>query len=103
MKQKTVALDCDHTTAQHIAEAIRAYAHSAFPPGGSDCAQVSREALLDSASICASHESGTLVLRKRQMPQIRAAVNWYFGEEGPGESGKGIALTALLARRNPAA
>ena len=96
MKQRTVTFDCDHATALRLAEAIRAYAHAAFPPGGSECAQVSREALLDSASICAAHEQGLLILRKRQMPQIRAAVRWYFGDEGPGEANDAPTLTTLL-------
>ncbi len=98
MKQKHVTVSCESEAARHLAEAVRAYAHAAFPPGGSECAQVSREALLDTASHCDMHPGGELALRKRQMPQIRAAVRWYFGDEGPGAGNDGEKLTALLSR-----
>ena len=98
MRQKSITLSCETEAAQHLAEAVRAYAHAAFPPGGSECAQVSREALLDTASHCDTHPGGELALRKRQMPQIRAAVRWYFSDEGPGTVTEGERLSTLLSR-----
>ena len=77
---------CETETANHLGEAIRAYARAAFPPGGSECAQVSHEALMDIASLCIAHPGGELMLRKRQMPQIRAAVRWYFSEDEIGRA-----------------
>ena len=98
MKQKRVTVSCEPEAARRLAEAVRAYAHAAFPPGGSECAQVSREALLDTASHCDTHPGGELALRKRQMPQIRAAVRWYFSDEGPGAGNDGERLSNLLSR-----
>jgi hypothetical protein len=81
-----------------LAQAIQAYAHAAFPPGGSECAQVSREALLDTARLCEQHAGGKLALNKRQLPQLRAAVSWYFSEVDPGNAAVGETLGRCLER-----
>ena len=95
--QRTVTLACGPADARHLAEAVRAYAHTAFPPGGSECAQVSREALLDAAAGIATTE-GELVLRRRQLAQMRAAVEWYF-EDGSGKDvGTAGRLREMLRR-----
>jgi hypothetical protein len=103
MRQRTVEIDCDAATARALSTAVSAYAHAAFPDGGSECAQVSREALLDTARACAGHGGGPLALRKRQLPQLRTAVAWYYDESG--EDGRaandivGARLKRLLAKR----
>jgi hypothetical protein len=39
--------------------------YAGYPPGGSECAQVARETLLDTANECAAHSGGVLALNKR--------------------------------------
>lgn len=97
MKAKTVSLELDARLAHSLAEAIRAYALAAYPRGGSDCAQVAREALLDTADTCAAHAAGPLVLRKRIMPQLRAAVRWCLSQDGPPNVELPPAVESILA------
>ena len=97
MKKKTVRIACDGPTARKLARAIRAYADAAYPEGASECAQVARAALLDTASSCDAHELGDLLMRRRQLALLRACVRWYFSEQGPGDVESGPRLEALLA------
>lgn len=96
MKRKTHEFDCDAGLASALARAISAYAHAAFPDGGSECAQVSREALLDTARLCTDHTGGRLAVRRRQLVQLRSAVNWYFTEMAPAERPAAESLGRLL-------
>ena len=99
MKQKTLELDCSQPLARQLARAVRAYAEAAFPPGGSECTQVSRQTLVESAVAIAEHGGGSLRIRKRQVVQLRAAVRWYFREIAPDEAAHGDTLLAILAKR----
>jgi hypothetical protein len=96
VKAKTHEFDCDAGLASALARAVSAYADAAFPEGGSECAQVSREALLDTARLCQAHRSGRLAVRRRQLAQLRSAVNWYFSEIAPGERSSADALGRML-------
>jgi len=80
-----------------LAQALSSYANAAFPPGGSDCAQVSRETLLESARQIAAQAAGATgaQLRRRQRTLFKAALQWYFSEEGPGDPAR---CAAMLAR-----
>jgi hypothetical protein len=99
MADKTFAIAVSQSQALKIAEAIEVYAHAAYPVGGSDCAQVSRDALLDSAKAFSSLEAdGIVQVRKRQRRPLKAAVDWYFSMEGPGDHSKGPELGALFER-----
>ena len=80
MKQRVVDIDCDAASARELAGALRAYADAAYPPGGSECAQVARGTLLDTAAACERHSGGVLPLRRRQMPILRTAVRWWLSE-----------------------
>jgi len=100
MKRKSVKIACDGPTAQKLARAIRVYTDAAYPEGGSECAQVARSALLDTAASCDAHETGDFALRRRQLALLRACVRWYFSEEGPGDVESGPQLAALLAAHN---
>jgi len=102
MRAKTVALDCDPQLARGLAEAVRAYAHAAYPRGGSECGQVAREALLDAAARCETHAGGALVLRRRMLPQLRAAVCWCLSPEGPTDLAlpPGVESLLTLDRQN---
>lgn len=86
MKTKTHELVCDGEQARALARVIRAYADAAFPAGGSECAQVSRAALLDTAAQCEAHAGGALSLRRRQLPVLRAAVHWALSADGPADT-----------------
>ena len=85
MKNRVVEIDCAGEQAQALSKIIRAYVSAAYPEGGSECTQVARETLLDTASTCATHPEGTLKLRKRQMPMLRAAVHWWLSEHADAE------------------
>ena len=99
MADKTFAIAVSQSQALKIAEAIEVYAHAAYPVGGSDCAQVSRDALLDSAKAFSSLEAdGIVQVRKRQRRPLKAAVDWYFSMEGPGDHSKGPELGAFFER-----
>ena len=95
-KARTVAIRCDPPSAARLAQAIHDYANAAYPAGGSDCSQVSRAALLDTASLCEAHSTGDLMLRRRQLALLRTGVRWYFSEEGPGDVESLADLEALL-------
>jgi hypothetical protein len=101
MRQRVVELDLPSDLSDALAKAVTAYAHAAFPEGGSECAQVSREALLDTAKHCREHRGGTIGLRKRQLPQLRAAVNWYFTDIEPGSPHAGQLRDALSLSHAP--
>jgi len=98
--KKTVRIACNGQTAQRLAKAIRAYTDTAYPEGGSECAQVARSALLDTAASCDAHESGDLLMRRRQLALLRACVRWFVSEEGPGDVESGPQLISLLAAHN---
>lgn len=94
---KTVSLDCDVQLARGLAAAVRAYAHAAYPPGGSECGQAARQALLEAADQCARHGGGPLVLRRRLLTQMRAAVRWCLSQEGPADVKCPPGLASVLA------
>lgn len=77
---RTVSVSCGAEQATQLAQALRAYVDAAYPPGASDCAQVARETLLNTAALCATHTGGALQLRRRQVPQIKAAIQWSLNE-----------------------
>jgi hypothetical protein len=96
MPGKTFTLQATPEEAARLAEALAAYAYAAFPPGGSECAQVSRETLLESARQIAERaatETGAQ-LRRRQRKVFRSALQWYFSDEGPGDPARRAAMLA---------
>ena len=97
MKQRVVDVSCDASRARELAHALRAYAHAAYPPGGSECAQVARSTLLDTASVCERHTGGMLQLRRRQLPMLRAAVRWWLSENTDQRVESAHGLERLLA------
>lgn len=100
MKTKTFTLQCSVEHANLLSEAITTYAHAAYPPGGSECAQVSREALLESANNIrqyAASEQGA-DLRKRQRAMLKSAIAWYFGAEGKGNQTQKQQMLDLFER-----
>ena len=80
MKRGVVDVTSDMATARELARVLRAYAHAAYPPNGSECAQVARSTLLDTAATCERHTGGALQMRRRQLPILRAAIRWWLTE-----------------------
>jgi hypothetical protein len=73
-------VSCDAALAARLGQVVAAYAEAAYPAGGSECSQVARETLLDTARLCLAHDGGELALPKRQLAMLRAAVDW-VGEQ----------------------
>jgi hypothetical protein len=46
---KTIRIECPAALQEILCAAIREYAEAAYPPGGSECGQVARAALMDAA------------------------------------------------------
>lgn len=85
---KNLEIRCNEQQAQLLATAISAYAEAAYPDGGSECAQVSRETLFTSAKRIAQEAGSTqgAQISRRQRGMLKAAVDWYFSDDGPGNS-----------------
>jgi len=90
-----------------LCRAIRDYACAAYPPGGSDCAQVARYTLLELADRIETGIAGdrvTVEISKRPRAMIKAAVQYHFdrtdAEHGTG-SVRQRALFAELLREIP--
>ena len=76
MKRRTFGILAGPRGRALLADAIRCFAHAAYPPGGSDCAQVSRETLFTTAAtIESSTEMPQISTRHRVL--LRQAVQWY--------------------------
>jgi hypothetical protein len=77
MRRPRLTFDNSDGRGEQLAEILRQYAHTAYPPGGSECAATSRETLLDYAARAAD---GSLAISSRQLPMIKAAIKWYYAE-----------------------
>ena len=54
------------------------YADVAYPPGGSDCAATSRQALMEIVDKISQDE--LCEISRRQRPMLKAAVKWFYTE-----------------------
>ncbi len=76
-----LTLACDGMIGTILCTAIREYAHAAYPPGGSDCAQVARYTLLELANQIEAGSigaGGVVEISRRPRAMIRAAVQYHF-------------------------
>jgi len=80
MKKRTLNFSCADNLCENLATVIKYYAHAAFPIGGSECAQATRESLLDMAQRLNVTLEQSIVLNRRQVPMLKSAVKWYFSE-----------------------
>ncbi len=73
---------CRPDTCALLCTAIRQYAEAAFPLGGSECAQASRDELNRLAERLARQQadSGTIELAGRQRGMLRGVVKSYFAQ-----------------------
>ncbi len=102
MPGKLMTLELNTGLQQTLCEAVRLYAEAAYPPGGSECAQVARESLLSAASSideqCA--DTGYARVSRRLRTQLKSALE-YFTEvnaaNGNDVSGQVEQLRAILA------
>jgi hypothetical protein len=76
MAARTFAITAGPRGRLLLSEAIRSFAHAAYPPGGSDCAQVARETLMTTATHI-QQGTGEVQVRTRQRVMLRQAVQWY--------------------------
>lgn len=76
MKKRTIGIHAGPRGRAILADAIRCFADAAYPPGGSDCAQVSRETLFTSAAIVASNDPVPQVSSRHRV-MLRQAAQWY--------------------------
>jgi len=80
MKKRTLAFSCSDKSCQYLATIIKHYAYAAFPIGGSECAQATRESLVDMASRLDSTLETKIAINRRQVPMLKSAIKWYFAE-----------------------
>ena len=76
-----MTLHAPYPAIELISQAMQTYANAAYPPGGSECAQSAREALLvasDSLIKQFDAATNTSTVSRRLRSHIRAAVEYYF-------------------------
>lgn len=74
---KDQKLICSASIRDLLCRAVHDYAHAAYPPGGSECAQASREALLSLAERWQQSPLEQLSYRRRQRAVIKAALEYH--------------------------
>lgn len=84
MIKRSVDLALDPAARRVFCQAIRRYAAVAYPPGGSECAQVARETLLNTVQAIEATPTVQpgITLPKRQLAMLTGAVEW-CGENDP--------------------
>jgi hypothetical protein len=76
VRKKTFTITAGPLGRQLLAEAIRSFAHAAYPPGGSDCAQVARETLFTTAETI-EYSDAVASASTRHRVLLRQAAEWY--------------------------
>ena len=99
MAARTLPLHCDPAIKELLCNAIRTYAHAAYPEGGSECAQVARYALLQAAegieaSITAEHAEA--VISRRLRTTLKAAIDYHFDRQDAATGGASLRQRALF-------
>lgn len=80
-RHKTMALHVEPDQLEELIAALQRYAHAAWPPGGSECAQASREALLTAAEAMREdhvNHPGEVHFSRRQRATFRAALEYHL-------------------------
>lgn len=84
MASGRLTLTCDARVRNILCQAIRAYAVAAYPPGGSDCAQVARYTLLELAQqieTAGAAAAGPIEISRRPRAMVRAALQYHFDRD----------------------
>lgn len=78
---KRFLIYCQQDMASLLGLVIRSYGNAAFPLGGSECSQASREALHSIGERIENHAAGDgAQVSRRQQRLLRSAVSWYCKE-----------------------
>ena len=82
MAAKQLLIPCTHEQRMLLAEVIRFYALAAYPPGGSECVQAAREALLNTAAQLDNVPSMAVeaVISRRIRTNLKAALDYYAAQ-----------------------
>tara|TARA_Y100001936_G_C15574394_1_gene408805 strand:+ start:144 stop:422 length:279 start_codon:yes stop_codon:yes gene_type:complete len=85
-----------------LSEALTIYAQAAFPKGGSECSQVLRESLLDSAKILTEEHDQDFVFKitKRHKDLVKSGLKWYLSNDGKKFSEQGNEILKKLNKKN---
>ncbi|MGD2081461.1 MAG: hypothetical protein PVF91_00750 [Chromatiales bacterium] len=78
MARKTFVVRCAPGPRRVLCEAVRGFADAAYPPGGSDCAQAARAALLGVAEALKSTTAPETEVSVRVRAMLKSAVRWHF-------------------------
>lgn len=92
-------LTCDVTVRDILCLAIRDYAIAAYPPGGSDCAQVARYTLLELATQIETGinaTSGSVAISRRPRAMVGAALEYHFDRDDAQRGGGSTHRRALF-------
>lgn len=101
MKKRTFSLDCtNRKLCQKLHKILTLFINNAFPPNGSDCAQATRDSLLELSEKINSNEN--CEINKRQRPLLKTAITWYFEEVEVGDADQQKSLLLLIAKRKKA-
>ena len=95
-----INLQCDVAVRDILCTAIRDYAHAAYPPGGSDCAQVARYTLLELAQQIEQgirEDNGSLLISRRPRAMLRAALEYYYDRLDEAQQGSSLHRRELMA------
>ena len=101
MKKRMLSFSCIDNACENLATVIKYYAHAAFPVGGSECAQATRESLLDMAQRLDMTVEQSFALNRRQVPMLKSAITWYFSEVKQDDLLKERLLKQLQRPRKP--
>jgi hypothetical protein len=97
VRRKTFEIPAGPHARRLLAELLRRFTAAAYPPGGSDCAQVARETLFTTVERIEQYDAPA-VISTRQRPLLKQAVQWYFAEISPQDrAAHEQPLLALLA------
>jgi hypothetical protein len=78
MKKRTFIFDGSGGATQAMNAVLNHYANVAYPPGGSDCAATSRQAIMEIVDKISQDEM--CEISRKQRPMLKAAVKWFYTE-----------------------
>lgn len=84
-RDKVARLQAEPDHLIELIAVLRRYAEAAWPPGGSECAQASRESLLstaDALEAALGKDPGSLAYKRRQRAVFRAALEYHLEHPG---------------------
>ncbi|MGD8783789.1 MAG: hypothetical protein PVF28_07435 [Thioalkalispiraceae bacterium] len=91
---KTITMTGPKQAFRQLSKVIEHYAEAAYPPGGSDCAQSARAALLDTAEkIIAqlNNDPSEVVVSRRIKTHLKAAIQYDLQLSGEQDEEQGVA------------